>query len=29
LCIVIYLGVKLGSDPGVPDFSFVNLLPID
>lgn len=26
--LVIYLGFKLGPDPGTPDFSFVNLLPI-
>jgi import receptor subunit TOM7 len=26
--LVIYLGFKLGPDPGTPEFSLVNLLPI-
>jgi len=26
--LVIYLGFKIGPDPGTPDFSLVNLLPI-
>jgi import receptor subunit TOM7 len=26
--LVIYLGFKLGPDPGAPEFSLVNLLPI-
>ncbi|CAF4898331.1 unnamed protein product, partial [Rotaria socialis] len=27
--LVIYLGFKLGPDPGTPEFSLINLLPID
>jgi import receptor subunit TOM7 len=26
--LVIYLGFKLGPDPGTPEFSLVNLLPV-